>query len=303
MSTTYLIGIPMGLGTALFVTLAYFASRRYTVAGHGSPVHLLVRGHLLIALLFLPILFWLWPRGIGSPVPWAVYVVPTVVTFIGAQVLLNVLLRRADASAVAPMMGIKIVPAALASLLFLGEQIGPWQWVGVGLAFASAFLLQQAGGRRLAPVELMLVAAMMLCYVACDTFIKMGIDALVALGEPTVRASFFYAAVTYVSLGLVSLALLPKFGSTHPKDWLRPMPYAVFWALCALTLFAAFGLLGIVLGAMLQSTRGLMAIVLGWLIARMGHEHLETPTDASTLWRRLGAAAAMTAAVGLYVAG
>jgi hypothetical protein len=51
----------------------------------------------------------------------------------------------------------------------------------------------------------------------------------------------------------------------------------------------------------MQSTRGMLSIVIGAGLANAGWHGLETRLDRGTLIRRLLAAALMTAAIALYV--
>jgi hypothetical protein len=56
-----------------------------------------------------------------------------------------------------------------------------------------------------------------------------------------------------------------------------------------------------VFGNILQSTRGVMSVVLGAALAQMGWHELEQRVDRASLLRRLAAALLMTAAIALYV--
>ena len=67
-------------------------------------------------------------------------------------------------------------------------------------------------------------------------------------------------------------------------------------------LYACFGFVGAVFGNVLFSTRGIMAVVLGALLAHLGWHDLEEKVDRVTLLRRLTAAVLMTAAIAAYVA-
>lgn len=62
----------------------------------------------------------------------------------------------------------------------------------------------------------------------------------------------------------------------------------------------ACGLIGAVFGNILQSTRGIMAVGLGAVLASMGWHELEQPVDRDTLVRRTLAAALMTLAIAIY---
>ena len=65
----------------------------------------------------------------------------------------------------------------------------------------------------------------------------------------------------------------------------------------------ALRLVGPLLGNILQSTRGLISILLGSLFAYLGHFHIESEISRREFFGRLGAGVLMTAAVSLYVLG
>ena len=91
---------------------------------------------------------------------------------------------------------------------------------------------------------------------------------------------------------------LPRAG------WLRwAAPYAAVWFVAMAALYACFALCGIVLGNIVQNTRGLLSIALGWLVARAGRTDLEERVSRAVLARRVAAAALLLAAVALYALG
>lgn len=65
-------------------------------------------------------------------------------------------------------------------------------------------------------------------------------------------------------------------------------------------LFACFEQIGTVNGNIVQSTRGIWAIVLGVLLARCGHTYLEEKTSWPVVMRRLFATLLLMLAIVLY---
>jgi len=82
--------------------------------------------------------------------------------------------------------------------------------------------------------------------------------------------------------------------------WVRAVPFAVTWFAAMLFLFGCFARIDVVYGNIVQSTRGLMSIGLGALVAAAGFERLERRVDRGVLLRRLGAALLMTGAIVLF---
>ena len=88
-----------------------------------------------------------------------------------------------------------------------------------------------------------------------------------------------------------------------PGDWLHALPFAATWLLSMVFLYACFAFVGPVFGNILQSTRGIISIVLGAGLARLGLEHLEQKVSRPVLRQRIGAAILMCAAVWLFQTG
>jgi len=75
----------------------------------------------------------------------------------------------------------------------------------------------------------------------------------------------------------------------------------VSWLGAMLLLFGCFQVLNdVVWGNILQSTRGLISMVLGAAVAGAGMVHLEKKVARGIFWRRMAAALLMSAAIALY---
>lgn len=301
-------GITLGLLTALGHATAYLAARHFTAAVPGraerSGLTLLALAHVWMAAVAAAALPLLWPDALGFDARWTVPLVGLVGGFALAQWALLSALRTLDASRVAPLLGFKI--AVLAGFAAArGEALGASQWAGVGLAVAGALALGTAGGRIAARPAAQVLAACF-CYAVCDVLILATIRGAEAtagidrLARPWVGPAWAVGAV-YFSLGVPALLLLPRFGSRRRADWRDALPYAAIWLAAMVTLYGAFARLGTVLGAILQSSRGLIAIVLGVVLAAAGFEHLERRVAPGVVARRALAAVSMVLAVWLYV--
>jgi cytochrome c biogenesis protein CcdA len=100
---------------------------------------------------------------------------------------------------------------------------------------------------------------------------------------------------------VLATASLPWVGSQKVRDWRDSLPFAVLWFIAMMCLFTSFGIVGVVLGNILQSTRGLMSIVLATLLIKLGHLHFEAASTRHVFLRRLASGTVMFAAVSLYV--
>lgn len=310
-----LLGIILGLSAAVAQAVSYLFSRRYSLreggVGASSTLRLLALSHAMqggVCLLALP---WLWP-GELDPRAWptlAGWCVGVGGFYIAGQALLVLALRSADASRVSPLLGLKVVGVALVSAVFLGVPLSASQWVAVALASAAAVVLNFTGGR----IPGRAAGAVGLCcvgYVMSDVSIRQAVatleagGAFAASGElGRVWSGLFLLALTYVWLGAVAVAVLAAMGpaARRAAQWRSAMPYAAAWLASMALFFACLAAVGIVLANILQSTRGIISVVLGAAIASHGLVHLEAKAGRSVVVRRLLAAGMMTAAVVLYV--
>jgi len=321
-----LLGLILGLFSALGSSVAYLLSRRYAVSQRAlepdqpswrGPMRLLATSHVWLGGCCLVGAFFLWPGEADLPAS----VVTAVATTAGVaffymlgNVFLFITLMHTDASRVSPLLGMKIVILAVIVVVALGDRLTAMQWGGVALATFAAMMLASTGG-RLGLKPALLIAATCLCFVMSDLCIRLMIEAWLPAHQLTedtaalaqikssavgVKASMLGMCLSYLWAGTAALAILPVAKASRWDHWRGSMGYAGSWFVSMVLLFACFALVGIVLGNILQSTRGLMSIALGSIVAWAGHHHLEAHASRSVVLRRALAAVVMTAAVALY---
>ena len=116
--------------------------------------------------------------------------------------------------------------------------------------------------------------------------------------------SLFALALIYAVTGAASAALMPAVPRFRAADWRRhALPYAALWFSAMVVLYVCFAACGLVLGNIVQSTRGLISVGLGWLVARAGRTDLEERIAPAVLVRRVAAAVLLLAAIALYALG
>jgi hypothetical protein len=180
------------------------------------------------------------------------------------------------------------------------------QWLAVALSVAAAAMLQ-AGRGAVPPRALGFVLSCCLCFAISDLWIVRLIDGLQA-GAMTssavisrLHAGGLAMALTYGLCGALFAPLVVALGPLTRADWTAAARYASAWLLSMVGLYCCFGLVGVVFGNILQSTRGIMSVALGAVLAHLGWHELEQRVDRTTLLRRLAAALLMTAAIAIYV--
>jgi len=301
-TATLAAGVTVGLLSGILNAVAFLISRHHATTRPGGGLRLLVAAHLVMAAACLPAVWLLWPPAGLDGATCLPPLAGSIGCYLAGQAALIVSLRRADASRVVPLLGLKIVALALIVTCLPGERLDLRQWVAVGLSVVAATVLQ---GRRdpVPPVVMGLMLAACVGFAAADLLIVRVIDVVQAAAPARSRlwASGLAVAVTYVACGLVAAALLPWTRPRGGIDWRAAATYGLVWLAGMATLYACFGLLGAVFGNVLLSSRGLFAVVIGAVLAHRGWHDLEQRVDGATLARRVAAAALMTAAIALYV--
>ncbi len=295
-------GVILGLSAAFCQALCYLATRWFVQRRGGGSRKLLVLAHLWMGAVSVVLLPAVWPAGgIGN---WGAVVQAMVLTsvfYLAGQLGLVIALKHAEASRISPMLAFKLVVLAGLATAWpatAGGGVAGWQWVAVVLCIGAGLLLNQMGGANHPKAVVGLVLACV-TYALSDWNIKRLINALGDLGPW--RTPVLAVFMTYAFCGVCAVGFLPWLGSRKWADWVDAVPFGAAWLGAMLFLFGCFALVGVVLGNILQSTRGIMSVLLAGLLVRWGHHHIEGKLPRGVFWRRLGAAVLMLLAMALYV--
>ena len=300
MSVT-LLGILLGLAAATCQSITYLQSRHFVGHAAGGFRRLMLLGHVIQGVIGLALLPVLWPTEMPALRQYAFPLLMSAGGFLIGQTFLFITLRHVEASRVAPFLSIKIAMLATLAWLVMGRTITGWQWMAVGLAIAGAWLLNWTGGKLPARV---IVTIFLTCvgYAVSDLYIRALIESLAPV-KP-LHAAMVGVAMSYIVCGV---AVLPVWFGGSKVTWTdvrRATPYALTWLTSMVFLYACFALVNVVLGNIVQSTRGLISILLAPVMARSDDwGHLETAQPPHAVLRRAGVAVLMTVAVALYVWG
>ncbi len=294
------LGIFLGLAAASSQSLSYLFSRLFVRRFHESAVVLLVLSHIIMGLFSLVLL----PFAVPEQMPaWSDYALPllgSAVFYLLGQLFLFMALRKSAASRASPLLGLKVFILAMISLLFLGQEFSTFQWAAVILSVSAAGMLNWSGGRMPWSSVLWILAAC-LGYSFSDLSIKQLVGSFIHLGLS--HASVLSVFLCYILCGVISLALWAFLPKVTRKMWVYAAPFAAIWLLAMLFLFACFGQIGVVFGNIVQSTRGIISILLGSWVASAGWIEIEEKLTSSVLVRRIGAACLMVAAIALFYLG
>jgi hypothetical protein len=184
-------------------------------------------------------------------------------------------------------------------LVSQGAVVLPVQWVGVAVATAAVLLLNFSGGRLPLRATMALVIAC-IAYSLSDTFIRALVLALEPL--PVLHASIFATSISYILCGITSLPIIlfTRKASAFTRGLRFSLPFSLCWLTGMFALFTAFGSVGTVLGNILQSSRGIISILISIPAVRLGFAQIEPRVPRKVLLQRLAAALLIVAAVWLY---
>lgn len=293
-----IIGAVCDLAAGFMHAVGFVMNRQYVVARKTSAVRLLVISHCLMGLIGAVTLALTWPANMPPLSEYGLDLACAVSPYMVAQAFLFLALGRAEASRLSPLLGLKIVAVAVIYVIGFDNDLTTLHWIAVILATVAAFALNYSGGSLpVAVIGAMLVTIS--CFSFSDVYVGRLIEDVSVLGK--YRGPMVATQLYYILAGLMSAAALPWLGSRRWLDWRAAMPYAALWFVSITVMFLGFALAGIVLGNIALATRGLWSIVIGVMIARLGHHHLEQSVPRSVIVRRSVAAAAMMLAIGLFV--
>jgi drug/metabolite transporter (DMT)-like permease len=299
MNHTITLGIGCGLGAAVFQSLSYVCIRRFNKRHEDNIIALLALSHIVMGLVSIPMAVWLWPAAMPPLSAYGLSLLGSSGFYLGGQFFLSVAIIHSEPSRVSPLLGLKVLIVTLISVLFLGQRFGGAQWLAVLLTTAAVLMLSHSG-KRIQGRFILLMLAACLCYCLSDLCIKALVDHFAFMG--VLRGAVMATALSYIICGTaggITVAVWPHH-STH-STWVYAVPFAACWFIAMLCLFSCFGLIGVVFGSILQSTRGIISIVLGFVIAHIGFEALEPKPSRRMVARRMAAAVLMTAAVILFL--
>jgi drug/metabolite transporter (DMT)-like permease len=295
-----LLGITTGLGMAFFQSCSYLGSRFFYNKTGQSGFHLLAVAHIQMGIAAALLLWLVWP---AAPIPfhnitWIVII--NSVAYMTGQAFFLLALKHANPSQIASLLALKLIGISTGSLLILHMSIGPFQITGIALSLAAVLLLNSSGDKI--PVKGLVFSLLaVIGYSVSDICIALIVKDLEQ--AQIVNPSIIGIALVYICTGLMGVMMLPflKQAFKKPVLWLSALPFSAAWFIAMNLLFYTFMLLGPVFGNILQTTRGIMSVLLGKLVSRLGWKELEHAMSRYAFVRRLGAAILMTAAVCLFV--
>lgn len=295
-----ILGIAFGLASALSQCFAYICSKKY-MHKDGTPFQLLIASHLLIgglAALLLGIL--LLNRDLPPFKDYWLELLAVNGFYIFGQMSFFLAISRTEASRIAPLLGLKILFIAVFSIAFMGLHLLPCQWWALILCCTGA-VLSNWSGKSIPSAGILWLMAAIISYSLSDISIKLLINCIGRAVREGSTAFFIAACLMYFYVGLFSLLMVVVTRPVKPRHLKPALPFAGWWFGSMLLLFACFGLIGPLLGNIIQSGRGIIAVVIGVIFARFGWTEYEEKLSHRIFFWRLTAAFLITVSIVMFV--
>jgi len=213
-----------------------------------------------------------------------------------AQMSFLTAISKTEASRAAPLLGLKIIFIALLGIIFLGNSLNCWQWGAVVLCFCGA-VMSNWSGKSISRTGVLYLLGAVMGYSLSDISIKQLIDCIKIQTGSGVLSTLIAASLSYVYIGFFSLLVILSTRSVKIEHLKPAMGFSCWWFTAMLFLFACFGLIGPLFGNIVQSMRGIIAVLLGALIAKFAWSEHEEKLARPVLIRRITAASLITCAI------
>ena len=290
-------GILFGFLAAFSQSLSYLCTRIFLKNHSKDILKLFAVSHIIIGIACIPLALFFLPEKMPDFSRYALSLFSCAIFYILGQTFLFYALTTSEPSRVSPLLGLKVFILAIIGFVFLHQSLSLAKWLAVILCSFSAFLLSSSG-KKLTLLSITLIIMACLSYCISDLNIKALVDNFKYLG--VIRGAILSSAFCYIICGLFGLLFLLFTEKTSKEVWLDSIPFAFFWFIAMILLFSSFALIGVIFGNIIQSTRGIMSIVLGYIISNFGHELLETKITKKVFIYRLLAAILMTGSIALF---
>lgn len=290
-----LTGIVSGIISALLMSGSYIFSRAY-FRKHNDPLRLAI--HSQFNMLFGGILL-LTGSLFFIEIPWNreffLYLAAESFFFLFAQVSWFMMLRHVEASRAASLIGLKVL--AIAVLTFLMGNIPTGiQWLAIVLCSLAAVGMNYSGG-KIPLKSIFWLTSAVFGYALCDICITEMMNQMP--GKSVILNAFGVMGFIYTTVGILVLPGLLKYPPER-ESLKEAFPYSVFYIGSILSLMVCFGSIGVVFGSIIQSSRGVISVVLGVILLRFGLEKNEPDVPLKIWIRKLVMSILMLAAMTLY---
>ena len=290
-------GFVVALVSAVFQSVGFIFSRAF-ILKHRDPVKLTVYSQVWMALIGAAILAVIWPWQKVEFTPRVLWIL-TGFSLAGnlAYVCFFQAMKLIEASRLSALLGMKMVTLALFNIIVFRDFPTAWKWAAIVLSSVAAVGMNFSGGRLPFRGCLMLFITLC-CYAVTDTLAKMLLEAMP--GNNLCLRALAATGLNFGALGVVSSLVFFRM-KFEMAPFRSAFSYGACWIFAMVGLVASLHLLGVMLGNIVQSSRGFFSVLIGYGLFRCGRSDLEPPASLGMWVRRGVMAALMVLAMALYV--
>ncbi|NRA38935.1 MAG: DMT family transporter [Planctomycetes bacterium] len=302
------IAIIAGLLAGFAQAISYLVTRAVLHEGKTTPLCLLALSHIWMGIVSLCALPFVWQEPAQGLSAFCTNSSIVVASYFSAQACFFYSVQFTPSSRLAPMMGIKVIFAAIFAWLILGKDQHLMQWLAVLLCLVAACAVQWSG-QSIIKKSLIAVVAAVVFFSISDLHITFVAD---IINPDTVHRGIMVPVIVVLTVyagclipSTITLGVLRYQAKEHDQQQETALPikgsiiYATVWLLGMFCLFTAFAY-DLVFGTIMQSMRGPIAVFLGILVAKLGMHHLEDQRSKMDFLKQILSALLMVAAIALY---
>lgn len=218
--------------------------------------------------------------------------------------------RYVEPSRTAPLQSLKIPFIALMNFAVFGHSFSAVQIAALAFIVIAAKLLTDSSQGRLSLSAWTWLILGVASFALCDITVGRMLGLTEAYSGGVLKNSMFIFALGTLGTSLVGVfSVIPQIhsrtGMPTRDSWLRyVLPYSLVWMVSLVLLFVSFSSCGVLPATMAQSTRALISVFLGWVLARQsGFTDIEKKISKGVFLKRILAAILIFTAITLYCKG
>ena len=257
-------GLVIAAVSTVMQSAAFVFSRRFVIR-FGSPVELVIYSQLWMGIMGL--------AGFaatirGTSIPTSREFIATAAVFVIAYNLVFFFFFKAmsliEASRLSSLTGLKVIVVALLALLFFHERLTPGRACAVLLTAFAAVGMNFSGGR----IGWRGAFYLFLSLLGFATTDVTGAHLVKLMpGNSVTHEAICVMSFCYIILGALAGAAFARRKFSR-RLFVGALPYAFLWFSAMMLLFAAFGIIGVVFGTIIQAGRGVISVLFGIALAR-----------------------------------
>ena len=257
-------GLFIAAVSTVMQSAAFVFSRRFVVR-FGSPVELVIYSQLWMGVMGAAAFAATIP---GTAIPWSREFIATAAVFVLAYNLVFFFFFKAmsliEASRLSSLTGLKVIVVALLALLFFRERLTPGRIAAVLLTAFAAVGMNFSGG-RIGWSGAFYLFMSLLGFATTDVS---GAHLVKLMpGTSVTHEAICAMSLCYLVLGALSGSVFVRRKFSH-RLFIGALPYSALWFSAMMLLFAAFGIIGVVFGTIIQAGRGVISVLFGIALAR-----------------------------------